>query len=405
MAMAKTSHLLLACLAVATGLFSSCKTKVDPNPDPPAGSLVFGDEGNESGNAIVVLADGNLLLLGGIQDPSTHDWDILLIKTDVNGNEIARTTIGEPDRNEIIRSAKASVHGGYLLAGHAKSNDNNAYLGQLFVIDADFQVQKSHTFLLHNDNNGYSGYSAQMIEYAEAFDMPDQGWMFTSQQAGYSNVVRLGPDGALQSNSFYTNQLVYSAPNFAPRYYFQDSTWAVYKFEVISQYSTNPQYQITRYRTDGIPDYSANYPLTSFQDSYSSIHVGGVTLLDNGHLLCTYHYPGGNQYLMEATLDGTTLWAHEINTNAAYYLVTKGADQRLYLAGSPSSTYNNVTLDKNVTIANFDAAGEDFQYRTFNGPKPDWPNGIAYLPNGRIATLGTTQSYGAGGADMFLTFD
>lgn len=405
MAMAKTSHLLLACLAVATGLFSSCKTKVDPNPDPPAGSLVFGDEGNESGNAIVVLADGNLLLLGGIQDPSTHDWDILLIKTDVNGNEIARTTIGEPDRNEIIRSAKASVHGGYLLAGHAKSNDNNACLGQLFVIDADFQVQQSHTFLLYNDGGGYTGYPPQVVAYAEAFDMPDQGWIFTSQQSGNSNVVRLGPDGALVSNSFVTEPFSYSLPNYAGRYYVQDTALAVYKFEIPNLYSTNPQFRLTKYRDDGNPDYSANYPLTSFQDSYSSLNVGGVTLLDNGNLLCTYNYPNGNQYLMEVTLDGNIVWAHEINTNAAYYLVTKGADQRLYLAGSPSSTYNNVTLDKNVTIANFDAAGEDFQYRTFNGPKPDWPNGIAYLPNGRIATLGTTQSYGAGGADMFLTFD
>lgn len=403
--MIRTSSIFLAVLSAAL-LFSGCETEVAPNPDPPAGSFVFGDAGNESGSAIVELPDGNLLLVGGVQDPVTNDWDILLIKSDVNGNEITRNVVGQPDYNETIRSAKPSVYGGYLLAGHAKSNENDEYRGLVMVIDENLQVQKSHDFLVVTYNNiGYGEVNPQSA-YAEAFDMPDQGWIYTSEQANYTNVIRLSSTGTLQSNAFAQDQGYSYNKNYPARNYFQSSDLSVYKCEIPYDYSSyQPQLKITKYRYDGLTDYSSQYLLDSGNTYFGQANLGGVILLDNDLVLFTYNYTGSSQYMVATTLTGDIQWTRQINASAAYYLVRQGGDDRFYLAGSPSDYAYNTNTDKNITIASYDSTGGSFRRKTFGGAGQDWPNGMAYLSNGKVAVLGTTLSYGAGGADMYLTFN
>ena len=403
--MIKTPSIFLAVLSAAL-LYSGCETEVAPNPDPPVGSFVFGDAGNESGSAIVELPDGNLLLVGGVQDPVTNDWDILLIKSDVNGNEITRNVVGKPDYNEIIRSAKPSVYGGYLLAGHAKSNENDAYRGMVMVIDEDLQVQQSHDFLVVTYNDISYGEINPQSAYAEAFDMPDQGWIYTSEQVNYTNVIRLSPTGTVQSNAF-AQDLGYSYnKNYPARNYFQGSDLSVYKCEIPYDYSSyEPQLKITKYRFDGITDYSSQYLLDSGNTYYGQSNFGGVTLLDNDQVVFTYNYTGGSQYMVATTLTGDIQWTRQINANAAYYLVQQGGDGTFYLAGSPSDYSYNSNTDKNIAIASYDSSGGNFRRKSFGGGGHDWPNGMALLSNGKVAVLGTTLSFGAGGADMYLTFN
>lgn len=387
---------------------TGCKPEETPKPEPPAGSFVYGGEGNESGNAVVALPDGNLLLFGGTQDPSTNDWDILIIKTDANGNEITRNVVGRPGYNEVIRSAKPSVYGGYLLAGHAKSNENDEYHGLVMVIDENLQVQKSHDFLVvtYKDPNFYDNYYNQQVAYAEAFDMPDQGWLYTSLQVNYSNVIRLSPSGAVQTNTFGQDQSFSYGVNYPARNYFQDDDLSVYKCEIPVDYSVpQSQLKLTKYRFDGLTDFSSQFVLDSGNVNYGTNNFGGVTRLQNGNILFSYNVTGGSQYLVEAELDGDFVWTRAINASAAYYLLRQGGDGMLYLAGSPNDFAYNSSIDKNITIARFDSTGGSFRRTTFGGPQKDWPSGIAYLSNGKVAVLGTTQSYGAGGADMYLTFN
>jgi hypothetical protein len=406
--MIRTSSFLITSLSLAALFLSGCEVEVEPNPAPPAGSYVFGDEGNETGGAVVELPDGNLLLVGGVQDPATNDWDILLIKSDVNGNEITRNVVGQPDYNEVIRSAKPSIYGGYLLAGHAKSNENDQYRGLVMVIDENLQVQQSHDFLVvtYNDPNFYDGYYNQQSAYAEAFDMPDQGWIYTSFQVNYTNVIRLSPSGALQSNLYSQDQAYTYSSNYPARNYFQDIDLSVYKCEIPYDYSVpQAQFKLTKYRFDGLTDFSSQYLLDSGNVNYGSNNFGGITRLQNGNMLFTYNVTNGSQYMVEAELNGNIVWTRSINTSAAYYLVRQGEDNKIYVAGSPNDFAYNPNTDKNITIASFDSTGGSFRRKTFGGPAQDYPSGIAYLSNGKTAVFGTTFSYGAGGADMYLTFN
>ncbi len=405
----KPSSLLSCMLAgfLFTLTLTACEPTETPKPAPPAGSFVFGGEGNESGNAIVNLPDGNFLLIGGIQDAASHDWDILVIKTDPNGNELTRTTIGEPNRNEIIRSAKPAANGGYLLAGHAKAENSNDYLGLVMVIGDDLGVQSSYNFLLVTYNNpNLNEYAARYPAHAEAFEMPDQGYLFTSMQENYENVVRLSANGTLQSNAFTANPYYYPFTNYAQRHYFQDGAGDVYRMELISDYtSTIPQCKLTKYRIDGSQDYSTQFPLDSGDVQFNNATFGGAYHLANGNMLATYNYINGNQYLFEATLAGNIVWTRQINASAAYFLITKGSDGDIYMAGHPNDYGYSNGLDKNITISTFDSSGGTFRRKTYGGSDQDWPNAMIYLGTGKVAVLGTTQSYGAGGSDMFLTFN
>ena len=400
---------LLSCMLAGFLLaltLTACDQAEKPKPAPPAGSLVFGDEGNESGNAILTLPDGNLLLIGGIQDAGSRDWDILLIKTDPSGNELTRTTIGEPDRNEIIRSAKPSANGGYLLAGHAKESDSKEYYGLLLRIDDNLQVQQSYDFLLVTYNNPYGYDGARFAAHAQVFEMADQGYVFTSMQESYENVVRLSPAGVVESNAFTTNSTYSYSTNYAPRNYFQDAAGDLYRVEILIDYTyTAPECKLTKYRINGSQDYSTQFSLDSGYVDYNFANFGGVCLLENGNFLGTYNYINGNQYLFEATLAGSLVWNKSINASAAYYELSEGADGNLYLTGSPNDYNYSNGIDKNVAIASFDSTGGGFRRKTFGGSQHDWPNGMAYLGTGKVAVIGTTQSYGAGGSDMFLTFN
>jgi hypothetical protein len=400
--MVKTPRFFPACLIAACALLSACDREAKPNPDPPSSTLVFGDEGNESGNAIVVMADGNLLLVGGIQDASTYDWDILLIKTDPDGNEITRMQMGEPDRNEIARSAKPALGGGYVLAGHAKPNGNDEYYGLVVKIDDNLAVQQSHSFLLVTYSTGGDYYGTNNA-HADVFNMPDQGWLFTSRQGNYENVVRLSPNGDVQSNRFTTLQ-DYLYFNYSQRGFFQDDSLFVYQVEVVSDFGvTTNQIKITRLSVAGQADYSIQLVLDSIDQYGGAIALGGTTLLQNGNLLFSYNVYGTDQYLVETELTGNIKWTRRINSDGVYFMLQEGDNDRLYLAGFPVSQYYQ-PVDRNVLLATFDSTGGNFRRRTYGGPKEDWPNALAYLPNGKVATLGSTFSYGAGGSDMFLTF-
>jgi hypothetical protein len=78
----------------------------------------FGSAGYQFGRSARQTSDGGYILLGGIiPDTSALEWNIWLIKTDADGNEVWDRTFGGAD-NDYGNSVQQTSDGGYIVAGH-----------------------------------------------------------------------------------------------------------------------------------------------------------------------------------------------------------------------------------------------------------------------------------------------
>ena len=80
----------------------------------------FGGEGDDDGRAVVEVADG-YVLVGTTIEPSTNKADIILLKTDLDGNELWSEQFGtpNPDTYEEGQDLIATNDGNFLMTGHS----------------------------------------------------------------------------------------------------------------------------------------------------------------------------------------------------------------------------------------------------------------------------------------------
>jgi hypothetical protein len=75
------------------------------------------EEDDASGYALVQTSDGGYLLTGPYLPPGSEKEDFLFIKTDAEGNEVWRSTFGDPDMIDYGVVLTEAADGGYVAAG------------------------------------------------------------------------------------------------------------------------------------------------------------------------------------------------------------------------------------------------------------------------------------------------
>jgi WD40 repeat protein len=76
-------------------------------------------EDDASGYALVQTSDGGYLLTGPYLPPGSEKEDFLFIKTDAEGNEVWRSTFGDPDMIDYAVVLTEAADGGYVAAGES----------------------------------------------------------------------------------------------------------------------------------------------------------------------------------------------------------------------------------------------------------------------------------------------
>ena len=110
----------------------------------------FGGLDNDQGRSVQQTSDGGYIITGKTESFGNGNDEIYLIKTDGNGNEQWSQTFGSFS-NEWCNSVQQTTDGGYIMTGFISSN----YL-VLIKTDENGIEQWSQTFV-----NGYEGYSVQ----------------------------------------------------------------------------------------------------------------------------------------------------------------------------------------------------------------------------------------------------
>jgi len=97
----------------------------------------FGGSNSDIANSVQQTIDGGYIIAGFTQpDETTGATDILIIKTDADGNKIWDKTFGG-NASDAIYAVQQASDGGYILAGYTESYGAGGYDAWLIKTDAD----------------------------------------------------------------------------------------------------------------------------------------------------------------------------------------------------------------------------------------------------------------------------
>jgi hypothetical protein len=385
--MRRSAKFTIAAVGLWMGsLLSGCVNE-QPRPSAPDAEYTFGGKKNEVAGGIASLPNGDgFLILGGSQDEEAGDYDMLLVKVNLNGEEEGSRRIGERQKDEIGWKIIQNAIGDYMILGTIRPQSGGSSLMQITDLDPAFNVRWQSTSSVAVPNSGLTLHGAAFYQMADG--------RYFAGFAGEGNPASMIFDesGALVKSNAYPNL------------------------------GTLPSAKLFCKTRD------SGYLLASMSYGADGIHIGRIG--SDGELLGTKEIInvgyGTVPLAVEQLSDGRVVFSL-LNSQGHAVLLTDSALNMLSFReryDSPSYTRVVETLDHGIVFAGHD---EDFShhggysnsnYRVLvcdslandvsvageGGPGDERLRDIALLSDGRVALVGETSSYGNGGTDIYLTF-
>ena len=300
----------------------------------------FGGSGSDWATDFLQTTDGGFALVGGTIYSNYSDEDILWLKTDVNGVLQWNQTYGGTGREIAWALLQTAEDGGYALAGLTNSYGAGGEDMWLVKTNANGGVQWNQTF-------GGSG-----SDWATDFLQTTDG--------GF----------ALVGGTIYSN--------------YSDVDILLLKTDV-----------------NGVLQWNQTYGGTEREMVWALLQ----TAEDGGYALAgwTNSYGAGSEdmWLIKTDANGVLQWNQTYggtDGDGAYALL-QTADGGFALAGYTTSFGTN---DNDVWLVKTDANGVVQWHQTFGGTGSDGAYTLLQTTDGGFALAGSTESFGAGGHDMWL---
>jgi hypothetical protein len=351
----------------------------------------YGGVLNDSGVTVIQLPDSGFLIGGGTSSYGAGLNDIYLIRTDVNGDTIWTKTIGGPGR-EIFSSMIATHDSGYAIWATARDFGSN---------NLEFYLLKTDSLFDTLWTKKYAGVtSPNYLRYDGLYECSDHGFTLTGGKCilsdyCYGYTFRTDSIGNKRWESSYQNYFVYagledsgnkdiivssqyqSATSRDIRLLFYNSTTGNL---LNSIYYNNSNYWDEGYSM--FPLKQGGYMISGYTGSSSYSYKPYLVRVDNAY-----------NKLWQATFNSTDFDIASSPYGFKDYVMIQTADTGYALLGARTG---------NIKLIKTDSSGTVLWTKLYGGSGSEKPVSIKQTSDGGYVIVGYTNSFGAGGYDVYL---
>jgi hypothetical protein len=298
----------------------------------------YGGETWDDGLSVQQTSDGGYVVTGTTNSFGAGNWDVYLIKSDANGDTVWTRTYGGANDDRGY-SVQQTLDGGYIISGWTNS----------------FGAGSWDAYLIKTNVNGDT-------VWTRTYGGANYEWGALVQQTLDGGYIIAGSTSSFGAGS-YDLYLIKTNAN-------GDTLW-----------------------TQTFGGASWDYGSSVWQTS------------DGGYIIAGYtnSFGAGNDdvYLIKTNTSGDTLWTKTFGADRFDYgySVQQTSDNGYIVAGSSSSFS---TGGPDVYLIKTNANGDTLWTKTYGGADDDGAESVQEIAGGGYIITGWTKSFGAGSDDLYL---
>jgi len=350
----------------------------------------YGGTNDEYGNSVIQTSDGGYLLGGTTSSFGNGSIDFYLVKTDATGTEEWSNTFGGAS-SDISHSLIQTSDGGYLLGGRTNSFGNGNYDMYLVKTDVNGSEEWSKTF----------GGTASDVGYS-VIQSSDGGYLFLGETESFGNgstdmyLVKTDANG----NEEWSK--TYGGTQFERGWSVLKLLDGGYLLGGYTGSFGNGAGDMYLVKTDatGLEEWSNTFGGTDLDIIRSAIQTsdGGYLL---GGYTASFGNGNYDMYLVKTDANGTEEWSNTFGgtDNEEIHSVIQSSDGG-YLLGGYTGSFGNGNYD--MYLVKTDANGLEEWSNTFGGTLQEYSDSVIQTSDGGYLLVGRTTSFGNGNYDMYL---
>jgi len=377
--------LVLSAFAILSAVLTS---GCDTNRIPTGWPKTYGGSRDDNCSSVQQTWDSGYVLTGTTWSYGEGQDDVYLVRTNSAGEALWTQTFGGAGY-DIGYSGRQTSDGGYILVGGTSSFGNR---DQVYLVKVDATGAEEWSQSLG---------SAEQNEYGTSVEpTTDGGYIvagWTSEDSGGVLLIKTDAPG----NTLWSQVKGSPASNEYGAAVKPTSDGGYVIVGTTYQYDPNGDVWLAKTGADG-------------NDAWEPKHFGGSSAdlgnsvqqtTDGGYIIAGVTQSSGagsgDMYLVKTDAAGNEVWSKTFGGpgNDGGRSVQQTTDGGYVIAGF---TYSSGTDSSNVHLVKTDGNGNQMWYSTFGGSAKDDGASVQQTADGGYIIGGGTQSYGAGGWDMYL---
>jgi hypothetical protein len=387
----KFSKERLAALVPLLGLGFCISQPVMADAPPVEWENTFGGSNHDTGFSVQQTPDGGYIISGQTESYGEGDFDVYLIKTDPAGNELWDQTYGGSGRDDGY-SVDQTTDGGYIVVGRTTSCGAGNYDVYLIKTDADGNQLWQKTF---GGSGRDEGYTVQQTS--------DGGYIITggtfSFGLGHSDVYLIKTDSYGNQEWYQT----YGASSDDDGQSVQQTHDGGYIIAGYTSSFGAGDYDVYLIKTDSAGNELWHKTFGGIADdlcySIDQTTDGGYILSGRTQ---SFGAGGVDVYLIKTDSSGNPQWEKTFGgsgTDWGGHSVQQTTDGG-YITTGRTDSFGAGSYD--VYLIKTDFAGNLQWQETFGGTGAEYAFGLLETADGGIIITGQTESLGAGHFDAYL---